>query len=87
MKVAPPLVPLLQYSDRLLNLVLLQLSSLFRVPLNIFVVVSLLTGVSSARYAVLTACSIMLGFSSLMTGMFIVGRVDPEASEFTNRLE
>jgi MFS transporter, MFS domain-containing protein family, molybdate-anion transporter len=45
-----------------------QLSSLFRVPLNIFVVVSLLTGVSSARDKVLTASAIMLGISSIMTG-------------------
>ncbi|CAL1698995.1 unnamed protein product [Somion occarium] len=52
------------------------LSSLFRVPLNIFVVVSLLTGVSSARYTVLTACACMLGFSSLMTGAVIVNRLD-----------
>ena len=44
------------------------MSSLFRVPLNIFVVVSLLTGVSSARDKVLTASAAMLGFSSLMTG-------------------
>ncbi|KAJ4490265.1 hypothetical protein J3R30DRAFT_3748467 [Lentinula aciculospora] len=48
------------------------LSSLFRVPLNIFVVVSLLTGVSSARYAVLSAGSVMLGFSAIMTGLVIV---------------
>ncbi|PCH34970.1 DUF791-domain-containing protein [Wolfiporia cocos MD-104 SS10] len=48
------------------------LSSLFRVPLNVFVVVSLLTGVSSARYAVLTASSLMLVLSSLMTGIFLV---------------
>ncbi|THV04693.1 DUF791-domain-containing protein [Dendrothele bispora CBS 962.96] len=52
------------------------LSALFRVPLNIFVVVSLLTGVSSARYAVLTASTIMLSFSAVMTGLVIVDRVD-----------
>ncbi|KAJ7136634.1 DUF791-domain-containing protein [Mycena epipterygia] len=52
------------------------LSSLFRVPLNIFVVVSLLTGVSSARSAVLTASSLMLAFSSIMTGAVIVSRVE-----------
>ncbi|KAK7685555.1 hypothetical protein QCA50_011422 [Cerrena zonata] len=51
------------------------LSSLFRVPLNIFVVVSLLTGVSSARYTVLTTSACMLGFSSLMTGAVIVRRL------------
>ncbi|EGO03933.1 hypothetical protein SERLA73DRAFT_102290 [Serpula lacrymans var. lacrymans S7.3] len=52
------------------------LSSLFRVPLNIFVVVSLLTGVSSARYAVLSASSLMLAFSSLMTAVIVVARAD-----------
>ncbi|KAF8878168.1 hypothetical protein CPB84DRAFT_1794359 [Gymnopilus junonius] len=52
------------------------LSSLFRVPLNIFVVVSLLTGVSSARRAVLTASALMLGLSSLMTGAVIVDRAE-----------
>jgi hypothetical protein len=59
----------------------LQLSSLFRVPLNVFVVVSLLTGVSSARYAVLTASSIMLVFSSLMTGAVIVRRSDEQQQQ------
>lgn len=49
-----------------------QLSSLFRVPLNVFVVVSLLTGVSSARYTVLTSCSLMLVASSIITGSFLV---------------
>ncbi|TFK48921.1 DUF791-domain-containing protein [Heliocybe sulcata] len=52
------------------------LSSLFRVPLNIFVVVSLLTGVSSARQAVLTASSLMLAFSSIMTGSVVLPRVE-----------
>ncbi|KAI0692884.1 hypothetical protein BC835DRAFT_1355598 [Cytidiella melzeri] len=52
------------------------LSSLFRVPLNIFVVVSLLTGVSSARDRVLAASTIMLSFSSIMTGVFIVNGLD-----------
>ncbi|KAJ6624257.1 DUF791-domain-containing protein [Mycena sp. CBHHK59/15] len=52
------------------------LSSLFRVPLNVFVVVSLLTGVSNARSAVLTASSLMLAFSSIMTGAVIVSRVE-----------
>ncbi|THH00929.1 hypothetical protein EW026_g1674 [Hermanssonia centrifuga] len=53
-----------------------QLSSLFRVPLNVFVVVSLLTGVSSARDKVLTASAIMLGISSIMTGVVIVNGLD-----------
>ncbi|KAJ7809854.1 hypothetical protein B0H14DRAFT_2864972 [Mycena olivaceomarginata] len=52
------------------------LSSLFRVPLNVFVVVSLLTGVAGARGAVLTASALMLGFSSVMTGAVIVSRVE-----------
>jgi len=47
-------------------------SSLFRVPLNIFVVVSLLTGVSEARNKVLTAASVLLSISAVMTGSFIV---------------
>ncbi|KAG7448548.1 DUF791-domain-containing protein [Guyanagaster necrorhizus] len=52
------------------------LSALFRIPLNMFVVVSLLTGVSSVRYAVLTASALMLAFSSIMTGAIIVKRSD-----------
>jgi len=52
------------------------LSSLFRVPLNVFVVVSLLTGVSSARNAVLAASSLMLAISSIITGTIMVNRVD-----------
>ncbi|KAF8805737.1 DUF791-domain-containing protein [Phlegmacium glaucopus] len=56
------------------------LSSLFRVPLNIFVVVSLMTGVSSARRAVLTASAIMLAFSSLMTGIVIVDHSDEQSA-------
>ena len=38
--------------------------------LNVFVVVSLLTGVSSARDKVLTASAAMLGISSIMTGVY-----------------
>ncbi|KAF8348505.1 hypothetical protein F5887DRAFT_588509 [Amanita rubescens] len=45
------------------------ISSLFRIPLNIFVVVSLLTGVTSARQVVLVACSAVLGFSSIIMFM------------------
>jgi len=51
------------------------LSSLFRVPLNIFVVVALLTGVSSARYLVLTTSAFMLVLSSLMTAALLVDHV------------
>lgn len=50
----------------------LQLSALFRVPLNVFVVTSLLTGVGGARNHVLSACSAILGFSAVMTGLVIV---------------
>lgn len=53
-----------------------QLSSLFRVPLNVFVVISLLTGVSSARYAVLSASAIMLAVSAVTTALVIVNRAD-----------
>ena len=49
-----------------------QLSALFRVPLNVFVVVSLLSGVGGARNLVLSACSGVLGFSAIMTGLVIV---------------
>jgi hypothetical protein len=56
----------------------LQLSSLFRVPLNIFVVASLLIGVSE-RTKVLTASSLMLTLSSIMTGVVIVARSDDRA--------
>ncbi|KAI6029875.1 hypothetical protein PISMIDRAFT_680734 [Pisolithus microcarpus 441] len=52
------------------------LSALFRVPLNVFVVVSLLTGVSSARHAVLLVSSLMLSFSAVMTALFLVGRTE-----------
>ncbi|KAJ7912227.1 hypothetical protein B0H13DRAFT_2327531 [Mycena leptocephala] len=52
------------------------LSSLFRVLLNVFMVVSLLTGVGNARSAVLTASSLMLAVSSIMTGAVIVSRVE-----------
>ncbi|KAJ8694801.1 hypothetical protein PTI98_007449 [Pleurotus ostreatus] len=52
------------------------LSSLFRVPLNVFVVISLLTGVSSARYAVLSASAIMLAVSAVTTALVIVNRAD-----------
>ncbi|OAX34510.1 DUF791-domain-containing protein [Rhizopogon vinicolor AM-OR11-026] len=56
------------------------LSSLFRVPLNVFVVVSLMTGVSSARNAVLSASSLMLAFSALITAFVVVARADDHVS-------
>ncbi|KAF6764406.1 hypothetical protein DFP72DRAFT_1040218 [Ephemerocybe angulata] len=49
-----------------------QLSSLLGIPLNIFVVATLMTGVSSARYAVLT-------FSSLMIYLVFVSRAETYA--------
>lgn len=61
------------------------LSSLFRVPLNIFVVVSLLTGVSSARDAVLTTSACLLGLASVMTGIVIVNRVDSAPADAPSR--
>ncbi|KAF8840579.1 DUF791-domain-containing protein [Paxillus ammoniavirescens] len=60
------------------------LSALFRVPLNVFVVVSLMTGVSSARHAVLSASSLMLAFSALMTAFVVVVRLDEVAPPETN---
>ena len=53
-----------------------QLSALFRVPLNLFVVISLLTGVSSARDAVLTTCAVVLAISSLTTAFVVIPRID-----------
>lgn len=52
-----------------------QLSALFRVPLNVFVIASLLAGVGSARNLVLSACSGVLGLSAIMTGLVIVRHV------------
>jgi hypothetical protein len=54
----------------------MQLSALFRVPLNVFVVVSLMTGVSSAREAVLTTCAVVMAISSLTTAYIIIPRVE-----------
>ncbi|KAH9048421.1 hypothetical protein EDB84DRAFT_1456928 [Lactarius hengduanensis] len=59
------------------------LSALFRVPLNIFVVVSLLTGMSSAREAVLTTCAVVLAISSLTTAFVVIPRVDGLAQSRT----
>ncbi|KAH9989635.1 DUF791-domain-containing protein [Russula vinacea] len=59
------------------------LSSLFRVPLNVFVVVSLLTGVSSAREAVLTTCAVVLAISSLTTALIVIPRIEGPVSSRT----
>ncbi|KAH9888038.1 DUF791-domain-containing protein [Cubamyces lactineus] len=50
------------------------LSSLFRVPLNVFVVVSLMTGVASARYFVLSVCAILLLLTAVVTAASFLGR-------------
>ncbi|KAI0353932.1 DUF791-domain-containing protein [Trametes cingulata] len=50
------------------------LSSLFRVPLNAFVVVSLMTGVASARHFVLSACAVLLLGSALLSATVFLGR-------------
>ncbi|KAJ8488993.1 hypothetical protein ONZ51_g3194 [Trametes cubensis] len=50
------------------------LSSLFRVPLNVFVVVSLMTGVASARHFVLSACAVLLFLTALVTAASFLGR-------------
>ncbi|KAI0331766.1 DUF791-domain-containing protein [Cubamyces sp. BRFM 1775] len=50
------------------------LSSLFRVPLNVFVVVSLMAGVASARHFVLVVCAILLLLTALVTAASLLGR-------------
>ena len=60
-----------------------QLSALFRVPLNVFVVVSLLTGVSSAREAVLSTCAVVLAISSLTTALVVIPRIEASVSSRT----
>ncbi|TDL22756.1 DUF791-domain-containing protein [Rickenella mellea] len=57
------------------------LSSLFRVPLNVFVVVALMTGVSSARLYVFSACSVVLAISAIMTGLIVVRRAEEMAGQ------
>ena len=57
-----------------------QLSSLFRVPLNIFVTGALLTGVSSARHLVFAGCSVLLAVASLACALVLVKRADESAS-------
>jgi hypothetical protein len=53
---------------------LLQLSSLFRMPLNIFVTVALLTGVSSARHLVFTGCAVLLALAAVACALILVRR-------------
>ncbi|RDX51725.1 DUF791-domain-containing protein [Lentinus brumalis] len=62
------------------------LSSLFRVPLNVFVFVALLTGVSSARRVVLTGCAGLLLFSALVTAaVFLRRRRGPALASLRTR--
>ncbi|KAI0320571.1 DUF791-domain-containing protein [Amylostereum chailletii] len=51
------------------------MSALFRVPLNVFVVVSLLTGASAARELTLSICAVMLGISSITTAVALLPRI------------
>ncbi|KZV67850.1 DUF791-domain-containing protein [Peniophora sp. CONT] len=52
------------------------LSALFRVPQNIFVVLALATGFSSAKDAVLFACALLLSFSALVSAIVMLPRVE-----------
>ena len=52
------------------------LSALSRVPLNLFVTLALLTGVSEARSIVFGGCAIALVLSAIMTGLVIVRRAE-----------
>ena len=52
------------------------LSALSRVPLNIFVTVALMTGVSEARALVFGGCAAALVLSAIMTALIIVRRVE-----------
>jgi len=61
------------------------LSSLFRVPLNIFVVFSLMTGVSSARLYVVAGCAVALSFSAIMTGWVVVARTEEKDNTTSHR--
>ncbi|KAI0717058.1 DUF791-domain-containing protein [Earliella scabrosa] len=62
------------------------LSSLFRVPLNVFVTVSLMTGVSSARHFVLSACAGLLLCSACVTGaVFLRGARRPALAALRER--
>ncbi|KAI0064310.1 DUF791-domain-containing protein [Artomyces pyxidatus] len=61
------------------------LSALFRVPLNVFVVASLLTGVSSARDVVLTACAVVMTISSITTALIVLPRVEALSAPDTSR--
>ncbi|THH11411.1 hypothetical protein EW145_g662 [Phellinidium pouzarii] len=55
------------------------LSSLFRVPLNVFVVATLMTGVSSTRLYVFAGCAFVLAVSATVTGLIVVPRAEGSA--------
>ncbi|KLO09859.1 DUF791-domain-containing protein [Schizopora paradoxa] len=61
------------------------LSSLFRVPLNVFVVFSLMNGVSSSRLYVVAGCAVALSLSAIMTGWVVVARTEEKDSTTTHR--
>jgi hypothetical protein len=58
-----------------------QLSSLFRVPLNIFVTAALVTGVSSARHLVFAGSTLLLATASIACAVVLVPRAENHASE------
>ncbi|KAG8999453.1 hypothetical protein FRB94_011446 [Tulasnella sp. JGI-2019a] len=60
------------------------LAALFRVPLNVFVTVVMLTGVSSNRQLVFSGCTLLLAFSSIMTSFVIVKRTTEQSSTTSN---
>ena len=53
-----------------------QLSSLFRVPLNIFVTGALVTGVSSARHLVFAGCTLLLAVASIACAVVLIPRAE-----------
>ena len=55
-------------------------------PQNVFVVVSLMTGVSSARLYVFAFCALMLSVSAIVTGLVVVKRTEDAPSDHSLRL-
>jgi hypothetical protein len=58
-----------------------QLSSLFRVPLNIFVTAALITGVSSARHLVFAGSTLLLATASIACAVVLIPRAENYSSE------
>lgn len=58
-----------------------QLSSLFRVPLNIFVTAALVTGVSSARHLVFAGSTLLLATASIACAVVLIPRAENHGSE------